>query len=136
MKYLEIRNCKECPRRIYIRGTIGVEQHCKGRARKFSNKDNQIKFPKWCPLLDGQIVNISSTESSSTLNQFRRNIKNWTCDNDDKELEKVYEFDQQCLQKVLDAYIKNDYKLAGKLAQRLDTIVRDLIPIKVLDKIF
>jgi hypothetical protein len=73
-------------------------------------------------------MNIKSAKFTQICEEFKSAISNWKDPNDDEVMEKVYRSDREDLKEVLELLQKGDFEKAWAKAQRLDTIVRDLIP--------
>jgi len=71
------------------------------------------------------------------IKEFAQNIKNWkNFDPKNKnDLDKVYEKDRKDLTDILNAIKEKDYSTAKTLSNNLDTIVRELIPTKIYNKL-
>jgi hypothetical protein len=70
--------------------------------------------------------------TKTMLENFDKAIREWKYNDGDcgdpAEMKKVYAKDRRQLNRVYNYIVEGDYKLAGMLAQNLDTIIRYQIP--------
>ena len=75
------------------------------------------------------------------LERFAANIDAWVKQGErwaaegDHEMAKTCEQDAHDLQAIYDAVAQGDYREAARLARRLDTVVRDEIPVRLYNAI-
>jgi len=74
--------------------------------------------------------------TGNELDRFENSIRTWHGDGKDKKLENVYVSDRAELTLVLKLVSNGKIKAAAKEASRMDTIVRDEIPLSVYYKLF
>lgn len=82
------------------------------------------------------ITTTTTIDITSEVEAFEKAIESWRDEKADARTKKCYTADRRDLKKVLAQYRKGKFEEAGKLADRLDTIIRELIPQPAWDRMF
>jgi len=79
--------------------------------------------------------NISFRDQQRFVNAINK-WKMYSLETKDKELAAAYKKDAEDLKSIYDAIIDDRYDIAQRLINKLDTIVRDQIPLSVYNIVF